>query len=325
MRWAAVIDRYASGERDGSPPEAWLTLPDLGRRGVFPPEVRAQVTATACSLPRTQGVPLTRWSRAELARKIASSHSLPAISASSIGRWLKTERIRPWRYHFWQHIQDPERFLERARPVLRLYERAKELLSQGIWLVCSDEKTSLQAREAEQAPRPARGRSPLLQSPRYIRRGARHLMAGLSVADGQIYGRCTKRKRFVDFRSFLEEVILPEALRRQVKMLILILDNGTTHAPKQLASFIEHQVEALGGRLSIEVVWLPPNASWLDQIEIWFSILQRKLLQPNHFTSTDALEQAIQAFISYSNQTAKPINWSYTVERLEQKLGAHLR
>ena len=148
-------------------------------------------------------------------------------------------------------------------------------------------------------------------------------MAGLSVADGQVYGHCTTRKRFVDFRTFLEEVILPEALRRQVKTLILILDNGTTHAPKQLAHWLEEQRAVYSGRLAIEVDWLPTNASWLDQIEIWFSILQRKLLQPNHFLSTDQLEQAIFDFIAYYNQTAKPINWSYTVEKLEKKLGTH--
>jgi transposase len=272
-------------------------------------------------LPHTQGIPLARWSRSELARKVASAPQLPQVSASTIGRWLKEERIRPWRYHCWQHIQDPEKFLERARPVLQLYGRARALLREGTWLVCSDEKTSLQAREAEQAPRPASAGAPVQQSPRYIRHGARHLLAGLSVADGQVYGRCTTRKRFVEFRAFVEEVILPEALRRQVKTLILILDNGTTHAPKQLAHWLEEQAEAYAGRLSIQVAWLPTNASWLDQIEIWFSVLQRKLLQPNHFLSADHLEQAILGFIAYHNQTAKPINWSYTVEKLERKLG----
>ena len=274
-------------------------------------------------MPKSQGVPLARWSRSELARHVARAPQLPHVSASTIGRWLKAERIRPWRYHSWQHIQDPEKFLERARPVLRLYERARVLLREGIWLVCSDEKTSLQAREAEQAPCPAIPGSPVQQSPRYIRRGARHLMAALSVADGQVYGQCTTRKRFVDFRSFVEEVILPEALRRQVKTLILILDNGTTHAPQQLAHWLEEQRAVYSGRLAIEVDWLPTNASWLDQIEIWFSILQRKLLHPNHFLSTDQLEQAIFDFIAYYNQTAKPINWSYTVEKLEKKLGTH--
>ena len=67
------------------------------RRGVFPPEVRAQVTATACTLPRQTGVPLARWSRAEVARKVAAELSGHAPSASTVGRWLKAERLRPWR------------------------------------------------------------------------------------------------------------------------------------------------------------------------------------------------------------------------------------
>jgi hypothetical protein len=85
-------------------------------------------------------------------------------------------------------------------------------------------------------------------------------------------------------------------------------------------SWLEEQTIALGGQLSIQVAWLPVNASWLDQIEIWFSLLQRKLLQPNHFLSTACLEQAISDFIVYYNQTAKPIQWSYTIEKLERKL-----
>jgi transposase len=282
--------------------------------------VRAQATAVACSLPQTQAIPLARWSQSELARWVAAAPQLPSVSASTIGRWLKEERIRPWRYHSWQHIQDPETFLERARPVLWTYERASALLREGTWLVCVDEKTSIQAREAEQAPQPARAGHVAHQSPRYHRRGMRHLMAGLSVADGLIYGQCSARKRFVDFRAFLEGVILPEALRRKVQKVIVILDNGPTHAPKQLANWLEEQATVLKDQLSLQVMWLPVNASWLDQIEIWFSILQRKLLQPNHFLSTAFLEQAISDFIAYYNQKAKPIQWSYTVEKLERKL-----
>jgi hypothetical protein len=131
------------------------------------------------------------------------------------------------------------------------------------------------------------------------------------------------RKRFVDFQTFLQQVIIPEALRRKVQKVILILDNGPTHAPKQLANWLEEQTVALKGQLIFQVMWLPVNASWLDQVEIWFSILQRKLLQPNHFLSTKALEQAISDFIAYYNQAAKPIKWSYTVEKLECKLGTN--
>ncbi len=150
------------------------------------------------------------------------------------------------------------------------------------------------------------------------------MIAGLSVADGLVLGHCSKRKRFVDFQAFIKEVLVPEAKRRGVHTVGLILDNGTTHAPKQLERWLQEQAEAQGWGLRFQVHWLPPNASWLDQIEIWFSIVQRKLLQPNHFVSVAALEQAISEFIERYNQTAKPIKWTYTVEKLEQKLGTLL-
>jgi hypothetical protein len=287
--------------------------------------MRAQVTATACSLPRQIGAPLARWSRSEIARWIADSLPAPAPSASTVGRWLKAERIRPWRYHAWQHIHDSKQFLQRARPVLQVYARALALLREGSWAVCLDEKTSIQAREGEQPPRPAKRGSGQLRESRYHRRGARHLFAGLSVADGQVYGLCRVRKGFADFQAFLQQVIVPEALRRGVHDVNLILDNGTTHAPKQLEGWLREQEQANADQLHFHVYWLPPNASWLDQLEIWFSILQRKVLQPNHFVSTDDLEQTISDFLAYYNQVAKPIKWTYTVEQLEHKLGTHLR
>jgi len=161
----------------------------------------------------------------------------------------------------------------------------------------------------------------MLHEARYHRRGARHLFAGLSVADGQVYGTCRQRKCFVDFQAFVQQEIIPEALRRQVHTVTFILDNGTTHAPKQLEGWLHEQEQACEGRLHFQVHWLPPNASWLDQIEIWFSVLQRKHLQPNHFVTTNALETSLSEYIAYYNHTAKPINWTYTSEKLEQKLG----
>jgi hypothetical protein len=223
----------------------------------------------------------------------------------------------------WQQIQQPHRFLERARPVLRLYATAQALLQAGTWVVCVDEKTSIQAREAEQAPRPTQPQHRLRQSPRYHRRGALHLLAGLSVADGQVVGQCATRKRLVDFQAFLQQALVPEARRRGVQQVALVLDNGSTHAPKQLERWLQEQALEQRWGLTFQVFWLPTNASWLDQLEIWFSVLQRKLLQPNHFASTMELEQAMLAFIAYRNQTAQPIQWSYTVEHLERKLGMH--
>jgi hypothetical protein len=304
------------------------SLQDASRSGAprrFSSEMRAQVTALACSLPPSHGVPLAHWSRVELARYVAHTPSLPEISSSTIGRWLVAEQIRPWRHHSWQHIQNPELFLLRARPVLQLYEQATSFLKEGIWVICVDEKTSIQARQAEQQPRPAIRKHPVYQSPRYLRHGALHLMAALSVADGLIYGQCSPRKRFIDFRSFLETVVVVEARRRQVQTIALVLDTGPTHAPKHLPSFAKELETTSEGKLTMQLYWLPTNASWLDQIEIWFSLLQRKLLRPNHFSSLDELESALQNFMIHYNQAAKPIKWSYTIEQLERKLGTNLR
>jgi transposase len=246
-----------------------------------------------------------------------------SIAASTVGRWLAAEKIRPWRYHSWQHILDPQVFLERARPVLRLYEQAKTLLEKGIWVICVDEKTSIQARKRPQKPDPSVPGHPVHVSHRYKRMGALNLFAALSVADGKVLGTCRLRKRFVDFQAFLLGTVIPEILARGVHTVALILDNSTTHAPKQLERWLKGQIEANGWALDIQVYWLPTNASWLDQIEIWFSILQRKLLQPNHFERLGNLRQDILSFIAYHNEIAKPIKWTYTVGKLEQKIGAN--
>jgi transposase len=268
-------------------------------------------------------VPLARWSNAEIVRQLKALGMVVRMAPSTVGRWLASDKIRPWRYHSWQHILDPEAFLERACPVLRLYERVKELLKNGVWVVCVDEKTSIQARKRTQEPDSTVPGHPVRIAHRYKRKGALHLFGALSVADGKVYGKCRLRKRFVDFQAFLLGTVIPAAFQRGVHTLALVLDNSTTHAPKQLEGWLQEQIECHGWALDIQVHWLPPNASWLDQIEIWFSILQRKLLQPNHFVRLGSLRQDILAFIAYYNQTAKPIQWSYTVEKLEQKLGTN--
>src|ERR1043165_1416259 len=119
-----------------------------------------------------------------------------------------------------------------------------------------------------------------------------------------------------------ETVVVVEAKRREIKTIALILDNGSTHASKQLPQWGKELAEKAEGKLTVQLYCLPPNAAWLDQIEIWFSLLQRHLLQPNHFTSRGELEQAISDFIARYNQTAKPLQWSYTVEQLEHKLAS---
>jgi transposase len=289
--------------------------------GVFPPEVSAEATALACSLPQEKGKPLGRWSLKEIAAHFVLLKLIASIASSTIGRWLAQEKLKPWQYHHWQHMLDAEAFLERAGPVLELYQSAKQLLGQGIWVLCLDEKPSIQARKRPEKPRPAGPGQPQHISPRYERKGALQLFAALSVADGKVYGQVRNRKRFVDFQAFLLQHIIPNALQRSVHSIKLIMDNSTTHAPKQLEDWLHCQIESHSWPFTIEVFWLPKNASWLNQIENWFSVLQRKLLQPNHFRNLRHLASAIDSFIRFKNRSAKPVRWTYTIEKLEAKLG----
>lgn len=114
-------------------------LPRPGAPRRFSPEVRAQATALACSLPQEEGVPLARWSYAEVARRLVTLQLVDSIAASTVARWLAAEKLKPWRYHTWQQILDPQAFLKRARPILGLYERARTLLEEGIWCLCGRE------------------------------------------------------------------------------------------------------------------------------------------------------------------------------------------
>lgn len=290
--------------------------------GYFPPQVRAHLTSLACSLPQETEVPVSRWSCAELAVALVSLGLVAHIATSTVWRWLKQDRLKPWRWHMWQHVRDPL-FLERAKVVLQLYEQAVTLLQAGVWVICVDEKTSLQARQGIDKPLPLKPGATLKVAARYVRQGALQLFAALSVADGQVYGCCRARKCFADFQAFLEEVIVPAAIERGVTEIRLILDHGPTHAPKQLEAWLAQQQLAQTWPFTVQVIWLPKYASWLDQIEIWFSILQRKALTPNHFVDLDALKQRILDFITHYNHSAKPLQWSYTVVKLEKKFATN--
>jgi transposase len=145
------------------------------------------------------------------------------------------------------------------------------------------------------------------------------------VADGVVKGCCRARKTFANVQAFFLEVIGPEAMRRGVSQIGLILDNGSTHAPKQLEAGLKAQQQEPGWSFTVEGVWLPKYASWLDQIEIWFSVLQRKVLTPNHFADLKALQQRILEFIAHYNHAAQPIQWSYTVTQLVEKFATNER
>jgi len=282
----------------------------------YPALVRAQITALACRRPKELGKVWQRWSGEKLAQVAVEEKIVDAISPASIRRWLRADKIKPWNYHNWQKSKDPQ-FVEKAIAVLDLYENANKLAKQDEAVVCMDEKTSIQARQRINPTKAAIAAFPIHIADRYRRMGALNLFCALMVATGLTFVDCFAKRCFADFKIFLL-AFFASTLCTGLKVVHLILDNGPTHAPKQLANWII----SLNLAFEVRIYWLPKYASWLDQVEIIFSKLQRDVLTPNDFPSTIALENDLKAYFVDLNLHPKPIIWSYTKTKLIAKFGS---
>lgn len=289
--------------------------PRPGAPWYFSPLVRTQIVALACTPPTEHGKPWQRWSGEKLAQVAVEKEMVSSISPSTIRRWLQQDKIKPWRYHSWQKSTDPQ-FVEKATPVLELYEKAQDLATQGEVVCTMDEKTSIQARQRVSETKPAISGYPMQVADRYRRMGALQLFCALVVATGMTFPRCRGGKCFSDFKAFLLE-FLASALCQGIKVLHLILDNGTTHAPKRLGEWLA----SLELSFEVRIYWLPKHASWLDQVEIIFSKVQRDVLTPSDFPSTVALEKSLMSYFEELNHHPKPIQWTYTSAKLVAKFG----
>jgi transposase len=289
--------------------------PRPGTRRTFTPLQRARVVALACSSPRQYGKPWQRWSGEKLAGVAIEQQIVERIAPSTIRTWLRQDKIKPWRYHSWQHAPDAQ-FVDKAVPVLDLYEQAPRLQAHGELTVCADEKTSIQARQRVTPTKAAAPHEIVHVADRYKRMGAVQLFCALAVASGLTFTQTRLTKKFADFKAFLTD-LFQSALGAGISGLHLILDNGPTHAPKQLATWLA----SLELAFEVRLYWLPTYASWLDQVEIIFSKVQRDVLTPSDFASTVALERTLQAYFADLNQHPKPIEWTYTKAKLFAKFG----
>jgi len=296
--------------------DALHDAPRAGTRRTFTSLQRAQIVALACSAPRQYGKPWQRWSGEKLAQVAVEQGIVTAIAPGTIRSWLRADKIKPWRYHSWQHSTDPQ-FVEKAVPVLDLYAHAPILQAQGELIVCADEKTSIQARQRVSPTKAAAPGQGLQVADRYKRMGALQLFCALVVASGLTFPQTRPTKKFVDFKAFLL-AFFQSALCAGIKILHLILDNGPTHAPKQLSTWLA----SLELAFEVRIYWLPTHASWLDQVELLFSKVQRDLLTPNDFPSLVALERDVAAYFAELNLHPKPIKWTYTTTQLLAKFEA---
>jgi transposase len=289
--------------------------PRRGRPSVLPATTRAVVVALACERPAERDVPLSRYSLSELAAEAANVLGAEhGPSRSSIWRWLIQDALRPWRHECWIFPRDP-RFLELAGPVLDLY--ACRWDGQPLWadeyVLSADEKTSIQARRRLQPTLPPGPHQPARVEHEYERQGAVQYLAAWDVHRAVVFGRCEPKTGKAAFGRLVDQVMDQEPYR-SARRVFWIVDNGSSHRGERAAE------ELRARHPRIVVVHTPVHASWLNQIEQYFSILQRKVLTPNDLYSLTDLSARIHAFGERYSAVGKPFAWTFTRQELERRL-----
>ncbi|MGI5430803.1 IS630 family transposase [Streptomyces sp. CA-179760] len=293
-----------------------LGLPSLvdrkrpGRPASFTVLQTAQVKALACQLPNEAGAPLARWSCPELAREAVARRIARALSASTVRRWLDQDAIKPWQHRSWIFITDPD-FRPKAERVLDLYARTwrGRPLGEDEYVVSADEKTSIQARcrcHPTLAPGQARA---MRVNHTYGRGGALAYLAAYDVHHAKVFGRTAPRTGINPFMALTAQVMSQEPYA-SAKQVFWIVDNGSSHRGKKA-------VDRLAAAFPNAVlVHTPVHASWLNQVEIFFSVVQRKVVSPNDFTDLAQVVDRLRAWIattprhSRSSGSSPPPTWT---------------
>ncbi len=236
----------------------------------------------------------SRWTCGAVAGAMAESGV--DVSASQVWRIFDGLDLKPWQTRSWMTSCDP-RFWEKASDVCGLY--LDPPANAVVWSV--DEKSGMQAKSRVNPTRRARPGTPNLQEFEYRRHGTAVLFAGLNVHNGEVAGwvaDSTRSTNFVEFLSDLAE-LTPAGLE-----LHCVADNLATHSTKAVEEFLDEHPHVFLHNT-------PTHASWLNQIELFFSILQRRLLRYGEFDSVDDLAHQVTAFIENHNRTAAPFRWTH--------------
>lgn len=274
----------------------------------------ATVKALACELPARREQPLSRSSTADLARYIEAQAAAPAVSASTLWRILDQDALKPWRHRSWITPRDPQ-FAAKAGRVLDLYAGwwDGQPLAPGDCILSADEKTSIQARVRCAPTTPPRAGAPQQVEHECDRGGALAYLAAWDVRRGGVIGRCEATTGIAPFGRLVDQVMQQEPYRSAPRVF-RVVDNGSSHRGDAACQRLQARYP------NLILVHLPTHASWLNQIEIFFSIVQRKVLTPNDFADLAAVETRLLAFEARYNDTAVPFNWRFTRVDLNRRL-----
>jgi hypothetical protein len=312
--WGCQGGRSITGENAGLRETfPWRTTEDAAARPLFPPRDHALVKALACERVAETGEPISRQSLDDLTRRAKKALGR-VISRSTVWRILDEDAIKPWQYEHWIFPRDPQ-FTEKAGPILDLYAGiwGGKPLENADFIVSADEKTSIQARvriHPSLGPGPGRAARTEFE---YERGGALQYLAAWDVQRGYVIGRCEPTTGIEPFGRLVAQVLAQEPYR-SAKRLFWIVDNGSSHRGEAACN----RLKKVDPRIIL--VHTPVHASWLNQVEIYFSIIQRKVLTPNDFHNLDALRMRLALYENLTNQHPKPFTWRFTRDRLADLL-----
>jgi transposase len=281
--------------REGMP--GLFDRPRSGRPPVYGIEDQLLIVATVTGqTPQAD----SHWTHRALAEFLAAP---VGISASQIGRILASLDLKPHRVRGWLNRPADPQFHTKAQAVCRLYLDPPA----DTVLFSVDEKTCMQARSRKRPTRPIRPGQVERREFEYVRHGTVSLMAALNVTTGTVHPKIITRNdsaTFIEFLTELAQTVEP------TKKIHLILDNGSSHTSKQTRKWLREHPR-------FTVTYTPTHASWLNMVEIFFSIMTRRMLRRGDFTSRDDLADKITTFIDTYNSTAKPFRWTYDAKLLK--------
>jgi hypothetical protein len=273
-------------------------------------------------------LPLSRLSTADVARHVQRSGLVARISDTTVWRWLHEDAIRPWQHRSWIFPRDPD-FQLKAGRILDLYERhwQGQPLREDEFVISTDEKTSIQARMRRHPSLPTEPGKPMRVEHEYARGGAWAYLAALDVHRAKVFGLCEPTTGIAPFQRLVDHV-MSQPPYDTASRVFWIMDNGSSHrgeaSVRRLTTAHPRLVPVHG----------PVHASWLNQVEIYFSILQRKALTPNDFCCLEDVAKRLSEFERYFESIARPFQWKFTradlnalIARMHQRYadGRHLK